>query len=109
MKMDLTIRATGIMNSWISVKNFLIDDFKSYPLRFTLEVLAWSCSIGVSIGMAVTVPNPPLVIFYPIWIVSCAIYAWCAYTRKSFGLLANYVFLTGIDMVGLTRLLLNLN
>lgn len=95
------------MNRLIAVKNWVVSDFRAYPLRFTLEVLAWACSIGVSIGMAVTVPNPPLIVFYPIWIVSCATYAWCAYTRQSFGLLANYLFLTGIDMVGLTRVILS--
>jgi len=33
-------------------------------------------------------------------------YAWAAYTRKSFGMLANYILLTTIDSVGLARMLL---
>jgi len=56
--------------------------------------------------MAATVPNPPLVIFYPIWIAGCAIYAWAAWTRKSFGMLANYILLVSIDTVGLVRMIL---
>jgi cellulose synthase/poly-beta-1,6-N-acetylglucosamine synthase-like glycosyltransferase len=87
--------------SWIK------DDYKSHPLRFSLEVLAWALSIGCSIAMAVTVPNPPLIILYPIWITGCAIYAWCAYNRRSFGMLANYVLLTTIDSIGLIRMLIN--
>lgn len=81
------------------------DDFKSYPFRFFIELLAWAISIGCSIAMAATVPNPPLVILYPVWILGCTMYAWCAFTRKSFGMLANYLLLTTIDTVGLIRLL----
>jgi hypothetical protein len=33
-------------------------------------------------------------------------YAWASYTRRSFGMLANYVLLTTIDTVGLARMLL---
>jgi hypothetical protein len=33
------------------------------------------------------------------------LYAWAAYTRKSFGMLANYILLTTIDTVGLIRMM----
>jgi len=33
-------------------------------------------------------------------------YAWASYTRKSFGMLANYILLTTIDTVGLIRMLI---
>jgi hypothetical protein len=56
--------------------------------------------------MAVTVPDPPLLLLYPMWISACAVYTWAAWTRKSFGMLANYILLTSIDMAGLIRLLL---
>jgi len=82
------------------------DDWHSHPLRFCVELLAWAVSIGCSITMAVTVPNPPLIILYPIWISGCAMYAWAAYTRRSFGMLANYILLTTIDTFGLIRMLL---
>jgi len=80
------------------------DDFKSSPFRFFVELLAWAISIGCSITMAATVPNPPLLTLYPIWICGCAMYAWAAYTRKSFGMLANYLLLTTIDTIGLIRM-----
>jgi hypothetical protein len=82
------------------------DDWRSNPTRFVLELLAWAISIGCSITMAVTVPNPPLIVLYPVWISGCAIYAYAAYTRKSFGMLANYVLLTSIDTFGLIRMLI---
>jgi hypothetical protein len=81
------------------------DDYRTHPLRFGIELLAWFISIGCSLTMAITVPNPPLMALYPVWITGCALYAWAAYTRKSFGMLANYILLTTIDTVGLFRML----
>ena len=81
------------------------DDYRSNPFRFAVELLAWAISIGCSLTMAVTVPNPPLLVLYPVWISGCALYAWAAYTRKSFGMLANYILLTTIDSVGLIRMI----
>jgi len=86
--------------------NWIREDYKSDRFRFCLEVLAWAISIGCSITMAVTVPTPPLLALYPIWIAGCAIYAWCAYSRRSFGMLANYILLTTIDAVGLVRMII---
>lgn len=81
------------------------DDYKTHSIRFCLEVFAWALSIGCSIVMAITVPNPPLLALYPAWIAGCAIYAGCAYSRRSFGMLANYILLTTIDTIGLIRML----
>jgi hypothetical protein len=83
------------------------DDFKSNRIRFAVELFAWVISVGCSITMAVTVPTPPLLALYPIWIAGCAMYAWASWTRKSFGMLANYLLLTTIDTVGLVRMLSN--
>jgi hypothetical protein len=80
------------------------DDWHSHKLRFIVELFAWAISIGCSITMALTVPTPPLLALYPVWIAGCAMYAWAAYTRKSFGMLANYILLTTIDTIGLVRM-----
>jgi hypothetical protein len=82
------------------------DDWNSNRFRFVIELLAWAVSIGCSITMALTVPNPPLLALYPVWISGCAMYAWASYTRKSFGMLANYILLTSIDTFGLIRMLM---
>ena len=87
--------------------DWIRDDFKSNRIRFVIELLAWAISIGCSITMALTVPNPPLLTLYPIWIAGCAMYAWASWTRKSFGMLANYILLTTIDTIGLVRMLSN--
>jgi len=81
------------------------NDYRTNRFRFFIELFAWAISIGCSITMAATVPHPPLLVLYPIWITGCAMYAWAAWTRKSFGMLANYVLLTTIDSIGLFRML----
>jgi hypothetical protein len=91
-----------------NIFSWIRDDYKTYPVRFVVEIVAWAVSIGCSITMAITVPNPPLLAMYPIWIAGCAMYAWASYTRKSFGMLANYILLVSIDMVGLTRMILQI-
>ena len=85
--------------------DWIHDDWKSGKFRFIVELLAWAISIGCSITMALTVPNPPLLVLYPVWILGCAMYAWASWTRKSFGMLANYILLTTIDTIGLIRML----
>jgi len=88
-------------NTW----QWITEDFKSNRFRFVVEVLAWAISIGCSITMALTVPTPPLLILYPVWIIGCSMYAWAAWTRRSFGMLANYLLLVTIDSVGLFRMI----
>ena len=77
----------------------------SNRFRFFIEFVAWAISIGCALTMALTVPNPPLLVLYPIWITGCLMYAWAAWTRKSAGMLANYILLSTIDTVGLIRML----
>jgi 4-amino-4-deoxy-L-arabinose transferase-like glycosyltransferase len=89
----------------ITTFGWIREDWQSHKFRFIVELLAWAISIGCSITMALTVPNPPLLMMYPVWIAGCAMYAWAAYTRKSFGMLANYILLTTIDTIGLIRML----
>jgi len=81
------------------------DDWKSNKIRFILEVFAWAASICCAIIFAISVPNIPFHILYPTWISGCAIYCWAAYTRRSFGMVANYMLLTCIDTVGFIRYL----
>lgn len=85
--------------------HFAKKDYEEYPFRFIMEILAWAISIGNSFVMMLTVPNPPLQILYPIWITGCSIYAWAAWSRGSFGMLANYLLLVTLDTIGLIRML----
>lgn len=90
-----------------NIFKWIQDDYRNHPVRFGVELLAWAISIGCSITMALTVPNPPLRALYPVWIAGCAMYGWAAFSRKSFGMLSNYLLLVTIDTIGLTRMLVN--
>ena len=86
--------------------DWIKDDWNSNRVRFAAELLAWAISIGCSLIMALTIPNPPLLALYPMWITGCVIYSWAAYSRKSFGMFAIYVLLTSIDSLGFLRLIM---
>ena len=93
-------------NILAGIVEWIKADFRTHPFRFGVELLAWALSIATSVIFAATVPTPPFFLLYPMWISGCVMYAWAARTRKSFGMLANYILLTTIDSVGLVRLIL---
>ena len=94
------IQQENITATW----QWIQRDHAEWPLRFWLEVVAWALSIGCSVIMMVTVPDVPLLILYPMWVVGSAVYTWAAWTRGSFGMLANYMLLATIDAIGMIRL-----
>lgn len=81
------------------------EDWHSNPVRCVLEIVAWFLSIGCAFTMMLTVPNPPFLILYPLFILQCAIFAWAAWTRRSSGMLANYLLLVTIDSVALVKMI----
>lgn len=89
-----------------SVYVYAKADFTANPIRFILEVFAWATSMTCSVIMALTIPHPPFMLLYPMFIMQCSIFAWSAWTRRSFGMLGNYMLMVSIDIVALVRLLL---
>ena len=87
-----------------SVGNYIREDWQENPVRCVLEIFAWFLSIGCAFTMMLTVPNPPFLILYPLFIIQCVIFAWAARTRGSVGMLANYVLLVTIDSVALVKM-----
>lgn len=88
------------------ILNWIKDDYHSHPIRFCIEMVAWVMSIGANVMFALTVPNVPFYLYLSITITSCAMYAWAAWSRRSFGMLANYLLLTTVDSIGMARILL---
>lgn len=88
-----------LLNIWEWIKS----DFQSNRVRFCLEVTAWFLSVACALTMALTVPEPPLKYLYIPWVASTLVYAGCAYSRRSFGMLANYFLLFLIDFTALIR------
>jgi hypothetical protein len=87
------------------IVNWVRADWRSNPVRCVLEIVAWFLSIGCAFTMMLTVPTPPFLILYPLFILQCAIFAWAAWTRRSSGMLANYLLLVTIDSVALVKMI----
>jgi hypothetical protein len=97
--MDQVSNVASDIYAWIK------KDFSDHPLRFVLEVTAWITSIACSTIMAFTLPHPPFLLLYPMFIAQCGIFAWAAWTRQSLGMLGNYILLISIDIAALIRLM----
>lgn len=94
------------MDLLYNVINWIKEDWKTYPLRCFLEILAWFLSIACSITMMLTIPNVPFLYVYPLFIIQCLIFCWAAWTRKSSGMVANYILLVTIDTFALLKLII---
>jgi len=94
-----------MINYFNDVVSWIKRDYKEYKFRFFIELSAWIMSIGCCILMAATVPNPPFLILYPLFILQCSMLAWAAHTRNSTGIFANYLLIVIIDIIALIRLL----
>ena len=88
-----------------STITWIREDYASYPLRFILELTAWFTSIGCTIVMGWTLPNPPFIYLYPLFMAQCAIFAWAAWTRGSTGMIANYILIVTIDLIAYARMI----
>jgi hypothetical protein len=86
--------------------NWIKQDYRENPVRFCLELLAWFMSIGCTIWMGYTLPNPPFIFLYPLFIIQCSIFGWAAWTRGSTGMVANYLLIVTIDIIAITRMVL---
>jgi hypothetical protein len=89
-----------------NICEYIRQDWASNRVRFLAELFAWCCSVVSAVIFAVTVPNIPVVPLYAIFISGCCASGWACWTRRSFGLMANSVFLVTIDSIGLIRMLL---
>lgn len=83
--------------------DYVKRDYQSWPLRFSVEMLAWFASLISGFIMSVTLPNPPWVPLYCVWVCCTAMFAWSAWTRGSVGMMSNFILLNIIDTIGLIR------
>ena len=94
------------MIDWHKTVNFIRRDWHSHPVRLCLEIFNWFLNIVVVVTFAVTVPNVPFLIVYPLFFCCLAISIWSAWSRGSFGLLMTSATIFAIDLVGYYRLLM---
>ena len=84
------------------------EDYATHPVRFVLELSAWFMSIGCTIWMGYTLPNPPFIYLYPLFVIQCTVFGWAAWSRGSTGMIANYLLIATIDVIAYTRMISNL-
>jgi hypothetical protein len=94
-----------ITNTFVNVYNWAKGDYKEWPTRFVLEITAWFMSLSCSLVLAAGVTDPLFFYLYPVFIMQCVIFGWAAWTRRSTGMLANYMLLAIIDLIGYIRLI----
>ena len=92
-----------LYNIWDWIK----EDWKTHPIRFCLEVACWINNLLIAIIFNSTVPNLPFLLLYPMWVGGSLTYAWCAWSRGSFGMLATGLMIASMDCVGWIKVLFN--
>lgn len=94
------------MTLFYAFKNYIISDWKQNPYRVIGEIYGWVVSGISSLIFALTVPDPPFLLLYPLWLSGLFVMIMCVKSRGSTGLLALYITLAVIDIVGFSRLLM---
>jgi hypothetical protein len=94
-----------MINPFENIFSWIKEDWRSHPLRFSIELFAWALSIGCTMWMGYTLPNPPFIYLYPLFMIQCMLFAWSAWTRGSTGMIANYLLIVTIDAVAYARML----
>jgi hypothetical protein len=89
-----------------NIWNWIQEDWRNNPVRFCLEVLCWLDSLACAIIVNTTVPNLPFLVLYPLWVTGTLAYAWCAWSRGSFGMLATFLMIASMDIFGWSKVLL---
>ena len=94
-----------MINQLRNIWDWIVEDWREHPLRFTLEALCWLDSLACTIIVNTTVPNLPFTLLYPLWISGTLAYAWCAWSRGSFGMLITFLMIASMDTVGWMKVL----
>jgi len=89
-----------------NITDWIREDWQSNPVRFVVECLCWLDSMACAVIVNSTVPNLPFLLLYPMWISGTLAYAWCAYSRQSFGMLTTFIMIATMDMMGYIKVLL---
>lgn len=93
------------MSLLAAFKQYILLDWQTNPWRVVGEIYGWIISGISSLVFAMTVPNPPFLLLYPLWLSGLFVMITCVKSRGSTGLLALYITLAVIDTVGFIRLL----
>ena len=93
------------MTLFKNISDWIRDDWRDHPGRFCVVVLCWLDSMICAIIVNTTVPDLPFTLLYPLWISGTLAYAWCAYSRGSFGMLTTFIMIASMDIWGYWKVL----
>jgi hypothetical protein len=93
------------MNLMRMLADYVKRDWNSHPTRVIAELYGWAISTGSSIVFALTVPHPPFLMLYPLWLSGLFALTFCAFSRGSVGMVALNISMIIIDMIGYGRLI----
>lgn len=85
---------------------WICEDWQDNKVRFCLELLCWLDSLACAVIVNATVPDLPFTLLYPLWISGTLAYAWCAWSRNSFGMLITFLMIASMDCIGYLKILI---
>jgi hypothetical protein len=95
------------MRKWLrDCCSYVKQDWSSNPWRAAGEAYNYVTSAVSSAVFAATVPNPPFMLLYPLWMSGLIVMIFCAISRGSTGILALCITMLAMDSTGFLRLLL---
>lgn len=86
--------------------NKFIADYKTNPLRFSLEIICLFLNAIAAGYLAFTADNPNMLTIYIVWVFASIFGAIAAYMRTSFGVVALNVMFLIFDFVGIAKVLM---
>ena len=86
-----------------TIVKYVIHDYNTNRIRLVSEIVGMICGVAAAILLAMTAPDPQLLICYCFWLCGSSILFACAISRGSTGLALSYAMYFIIDVVGFTR------
>ena len=90
---------------YLNAVNFVKTDWNSNPVRFVFETIGMSLGIVIAVLFAMTIPNVPLHIAYPIFMTGLLIGMYSAISRNSMGLFVNNLIMFIVDVYGYLKII----
>ena len=86
--------------------DYVKRDWDDNPWRVAGEMYNWFTSVTSSAIFALTVPTPPFLLLYPLWLSGLIVMIFCARSRGSTGILAVCLSMLAMDSIGIIRLMM---
>ncbi len=99
----------NIARAWQGTKQYILRDWTSNPWRLVGEMYNAVTALATAIIFALTAPQVPYNVTYPLWLTGTVIMIFCGISRGSAGIVVMSTVMFAIDTVGYIRFLLALN